>query len=1626
MKKKSSSQSAFFNLRVLFGLFVFLAGVFLALLGSGAFPSVFAQTNGAGTGGSTRTQASPGTQRLDVVGMVGPVRLNQDLRSLPYVPPKPEFEERILTRYPRGTGALPPAEPSSPLLQSLIKGLLQPAPTIPSPLLTFEGLSVLDSGCDCAPPDTIGDVGPNHYIQAVNAGFRIFGKNGNTLASPTTFNSFFAPLGNSTPCGANQNAGDPFVFYDHLADRWVISDFAFPGFPGTGPFYQCVGVSQTSDPVSGGWFLYAINVDPEHACTVGSPCRIGDYPKMALWNNPQPGGAYHLTVNRFDGRSASTIQFDDVRVFALDRASMLAGGPANAISFIIPVAGLGDSYSLVPAGFRTGDPPPAGRDEFLLAIDSPANENTTLTQVKGWLFHVDFANPGNSTLGIGPNHSPNTLITVSSFVEAWTNAVGGTMVPQQGTIQRLDTLGDKIMTPLVYQNRNGTESLWASSTVLQNFPNGPTGIRWYQFDVTGGSFSASPVQQQTWTNNNDAVWRFMPSIAVDADGNAAIGYSTSNTIMFPGIRYAGRLAADSPNDLSQGEAVMFNGSGVQLGTGGRWGDYSMTTVDPVDGTTFYHTNEYYATSSSFNWHTRIGKFNFVGGGPTPTPAPTSTPTLTPTPTPTPTLTPTPTPTPNPTPTLTPTPTPSEDASILFDQTIGGEGNRFEVGPLVQRLVPPGVFDTEGADDFLVSDPEGWTIGQFNFVLAFGESLRFSSELPVLNIRVYPDDNGQPGELPVCSYDGINGIMHGLEQMRVPLPEPCVLGPGRHWVSLQRSNGPLRWQPTIFLPPSSFNGEHGRWRNPGDGFGSGCTSWTDITTCFFPDEEFPIGGGGDNYLFEVCGAVTGHGGAVGCGDERAENSLAVTFAVDNGDPNQCGKAKTLKVDAGTRVNVCYTVTNTGNTKLTEHWLRDNLNTRRLFHGQPFNPRLLPGESFHFNRLITATRSQVVTAESQATDVQPWYFPAVQGFDFVDISGSGTALDLDDDGSANVTMPFRFNFFGVESDQVCINNNGFLLLDWSKPCDGFQQDSGIPNERVPLGSAEIAPFWDDLFTGGNVYYGVVGEQPNRRFIVQWHQKNHYNDGVSDPGGVTFEAILDETTNTVSFQYLNTVFGNPQHPEWDRGGSATEGAQAYVRDGLFGRGFSFPFHSVVNSASGFTWRSTGFYHATASAVATLDVKAPSISVSPDALTATVQQGGKTSAPLTIANTGTGNLLWQTGESPLSSTSHFPSAPMSMSIDENVRAKLLDGSMDLSGLAALAPSQKLRVNRAKNAGPSPNLFATQAFTIRVGFIDFLYTRLNDLANPSDTEEIAGLTGRNAFAGAFIGNDFSQQFMIDDGIDSPAFTIDTATGETSVNLGSVLGSPEVLPGGLFRSMTWDATTDTLYAVATNTFAILDNTRFFLVRFDRGHDVVATTIGELPGLLQGVAIFAIAVDPIGRMFGVDILGDRLFAIDKDTAQAAPIGSLGFDAAFGSGLDFDDGTGTLYLATIDFNSQISNLYTVDTLTGEAKVVDPGQQLGDGRQHYALAIASGTACVPPTEVPWLSISGRTSGTIAPGRTHDVTVQMDATQLPVGTHHASVCVGSNDPVRPLVAVPVSLTVTKASPTPTPTPRPRPSPTP
>src|SRR4029077_1792971 len=159
------------------------------------------------------------------------------------------------------------------------------------------------------PPDTNGDVGPNHYIQTINTSIGIYQKNGTPITS-FTFNTFMSQGAFGNLCDTN-NFGDPVVLYDSFEDRWIITDFAFQLIGGNvanppGSF-QCFAASKTGDPVSGGWNFYSIN----------TANGLGDYPKFGIW----PDGLY-MTTNMFAYLSGGA--FLSARAYAFNKAQMYA------------------------------------------------------------------------------------------------------------------------------------------------------------------------------------------------------------------------------------------------------------------------------------------------------------------------------------------------------------------------------------------------------------------------------------------------------------------------------------------------------------------------------------------------------------------------------------------------------------------------------------------------------------------------------------------------------------------------------------------------------------------------------------------------------------------------------------------------------------------------------------------------------------------------------------------------------------------------------------------------------------------------------------------------------------------------------------------------------------------------------------------------------------------------------------------------------------------------------------------------------------------------------------------------------------------------------------------------------
>ncbi len=173
-----------------------------------------------------QTQSGSAAGAPDIVWMLGPVSQDENVDHLPFIA---GAERRLpaLRRHPLPVGPAETAQSGTTTAPAVVPGL-----SLPATGLSFDGMTQNEGCGNCLPPNTVGDVGPNHYIQSVNSSIRIHDKSGNVLAGPVTYNAFFAAMGTSTPCGMNQNQGDGIVFYDHMADRWVVSDFAFPAFPG--------------------------------------------------------------------------------------------------------------------------------------------------------------------------------------------------------------------------------------------------------------------------------------------------------------------------------------------------------------------------------------------------------------------------------------------------------------------------------------------------------------------------------------------------------------------------------------------------------------------------------------------------------------------------------------------------------------------------------------------------------------------------------------------------------------------------------------------------------------------------------------------------------------------------------------------------------------------------------------------------------------------------------------------------------------------------------------------------------------------------------------------------------------------------------------------------------------------------------------------------------------------------------------------------------------------------------------------------------------------------------------------------------------------------------------------------
>ena len=490
--------------------------------------------------------------------------------SLPFGPPDPLWQKTI-------SGEASGSE------NTMLSGVTPPQFLTPIP--NFDTNQPGDG-----PPDDNGAVGPNHYIAIVNFTFQIFGKAGNSLAGPTNPAALWSGAPTGDPCKSQR--GDPYVLYDHLADRWVITYFANnPLKLGDSLEYQCIAVSQGPNPVTGGWFVYTF--------FLGIP---NDYPKLSVW----PDGYYMISQEGYDGLSSL-----DAWVF--DRANMLNGNPAT---FQHP-SGFPSEHDVValPSDLA-GPPPPGGSPNFYARPYDGTLYADGLPRLEIFEFHTDWGVPANTTFSLVQTLTPAT------FRSDICNAGGLNQfcVPQPGTSAKLDALSIWPMGPLQYRNFGDHESLVFNHAVnVDGF--GLVGIRWYELRRTPPGPGSWVIQQQgtfapadSTTTTTTSIHRWTGSIGMDQAGNIALGYNVSNDgvaphpTVYPGIRIVGRLQSDPPGEMTTPEVHLADGGAANGSSGGqRWGDYSALRVDPLDGCTFWYTTEYVPAGGQ---QTHVGAVRF--------------------------------------------------------------------------------------------------------------------------------------------------------------------------------------------------------------------------------------------------------------------------------------------------------------------------------------------------------------------------------------------------------------------------------------------------------------------------------------------------------------------------------------------------------------------------------------------------------------------------------------------------------------------------------------------------------------------------------------------------------------------------------------------------------------------------------------------------------------------------------------------------------------------------------------------------------------------------------------------------------------------------------------------------------
>jgi hypothetical protein len=436
------------------------------------------------------------------------------------------------------------------------------------------------------PPDTMGAVGPTQFIVTLNGRFRSFSKSTGAADGVLNVDSdvFFASV--LTPTAINFTS-DPNIRYDRLSGRWFINMIDVPN--GTGATENRIMIAVSDGPnITGGtvWTFYQFT----------SPTgQFADYPSFGI-----DASALYVGANMF---STTTGGFTRTDGWVIPKAPAVAGTTLTVWAF--PSLATGSSAGpFAPRGVDNVDPTNTGPTAvgYFIGVDTLAFSLLQIRRV---------TDPGNTTTS--PTISANIPLTVLTTNSSTTvTHLGNT----GGTNGNLDALDDRLYAAVL---RNGR--LWTS----HNIRTGTAGtasttqarhaIRWYEIqnlDTTPTLFQSGTVFDNAATTATARQY-WIPSVTVSGQGHAAIGASTAGTPNRIDAFTTGRLVGDtlgtmrnSPGSIAgyTTSTTAYNPPG-DSGPGRRWGDYSFTSLDPLDDMTIWTIQEYCSGTNVYN--TRVAQ-----------------------------------------------------------------------------------------------------------------------------------------------------------------------------------------------------------------------------------------------------------------------------------------------------------------------------------------------------------------------------------------------------------------------------------------------------------------------------------------------------------------------------------------------------------------------------------------------------------------------------------------------------------------------------------------------------------------------------------------------------------------------------------------------------------------------------------------------------------------------------------------------------------------------------------------------------------------------------------------------------------------------------------------------------------